>query len=123
MSTAHRALLAVLLSSAPSVFADGAAPLRLFNSLAPCVEIDRLRLLPGNPPQLSGRIQQRRHRGECGCVSAVMAYQLSAKNAPGELLAYGRFMPPADGQLLIDLPGALDLSQASRVRFTCAGPE
>lgn len=123
MSTAPRALLAVLLSSAPAAFADDAAPLRLFNSLAPCVEIDRLQLLPGNPPQLSGRIQQRRHRGECGCVSALMAYQLSGTGASDQLLAHGRFMPPGDGQLLIDLPGALDLSQASRVRFTCAGPE
>ena len=123
MRTAPRALLTVLLSSAPAAFADSAAPLRLFNSLAPCVEIDRLQLLPGNPPQLSGRIRQRRHRGECGCVSALMAYQLSGMGASDQLLARGRFMPPADGQLLIDLPATLERSQAAHVRFTCAAPE
>lgn len=121
MSTARSVLLA-LLSSSPA-FAEQTTPLRLFNALAPCVEIDRLELLPGDPPKLRGRFQLRRHRGECGCTSALVAYELLAQSRPGQTLTQGRFLPRADGWLLLDLPATGEFDQATRVRFSCAAAE
>jgi len=116
-----RLLPAVLLSSATPAFAEEAAPLQLFNSLAPCVEIDRLQVLPGQPPQLSARLTRRRHSGECGCLSALMAYQLTG--AGQQVLAHARFLPPADGALSLALPATLDPAGVVQARFSCAGPE
>lgn len=118
-----RYLLSVLLLSCAPAFGGQPAPPQLLSSLTACMEIDRLELLSSKPPTLRGRIVQLRHRGECGCPSALVAYQVFAGDSPGQPLAYGRFLPPAEGSLLLPLPGAEAFSQDIQIQFTCAAPD